>query len=72
MSERDITRVYREATPEELARHQQIRQQIQQEIPEMRHRACEMLAAQPDLKWLSRFGFDTAGNCPSLLNRRSP
>lgn len=43
MSERDISRVYREATPAELASHQEIREQIQKEIPEIRHRAHKML-----------------------------
>ncbi|MCL4863103.1 MAG: helix-turn-helix transcriptional regulator [Caldilineaceae bacterium] len=38
-------RIYRTATPEEKAQHSQVRQQIDAELPELRQRAREKLAA---------------------------
>lgn len=38
-------RIYRSATPEEKARHQQIREEIQAELPDLQQRAKQKLAA---------------------------
>lgn len=43
MTEREITRIHREATSAEATRHKQIREQIQQELPDIRHRARQLL-----------------------------
>ena len=37
-------RIYRAVTPEEKARHQQVRAQIEGELPELQHRARQKLA----------------------------
>ncbi len=37
-------RIYRAATPEEKARHQQIREQIKEELPQLKQRAKQKLA----------------------------
>ena len=37
-------RIYRAATPEEKARHKQIREQIQEELPELQQRAKQKLS----------------------------
>ncbi|MCX6050204.1 MAG: helix-turn-helix domain-containing protein [Chloroflexi bacterium] len=36
-------RIYRAATPEEKARHKQIREQVQEELPELKQRARQIL-----------------------------
>ncbi len=36
-------RIYRAATPEEKVRHQQIREQVQEELPELKQRARQKL-----------------------------
>ena len=45
MTVRTGQRIYRSATPEEKARHQQIREQIQAELPDLQQRAKQKLAA---------------------------
>lgn len=44
MTMRTGQRIYRAATPEEKARHQQVREQIQAELPELQQRAKAQLA----------------------------
>ncbi len=41
-------RILRSATPEERERHQQIRQQVEQELPELQHWAHEVAARHCD------------------------